>query len=82
MSGSTSGLGQQRETNSDGDQPDAPQPRVLIVTDNASERMGGEAVLPLEYFRVALAAGSTPGCWRTSGTGRSWRPCCRRSSTG
>ena len=52
MSGSTSGLGQQRETNSDGDQPrTAPQPRVLIVTDNASERMGGEAVLPLEYFR-------------------------------
>jgi glycosyltransferase involved in cell wall biosynthesis len=27
------------------------RPRVLIVTDNASERMGGEAVLPLEYFR-------------------------------
>jgi glycosyltransferase involved in cell wall biosynthesis len=26
-------------------------PRVLIVTGNASERMGGEAVLPLEYFR-------------------------------
>src|SRR3954447_14818497 len=52
MLDSFSELGRRQETGPGGDQPrTSTQPRVLIVTDNASERMGGEAVLPLEYFR-------------------------------
>lgn len=34
-----------------------PQPRVLIVADNASATFGGEAVLPLHYYRLLLARG-------------------------
>src|SRR4051794_4842758 len=49
---SASELGQQQDAGPEGDPPrSAARLRVLIVTDNASERMGGEAVLPLEYFR-------------------------------
>lgn len=33
------------------------EPRVLIVADNASERMGGEAILPLHYFRFLRRRG-------------------------
>lgn len=32
-------------------------PRVLILADNASAKFGGEAVLPLHYFRLLLARG-------------------------
>ena len=32
-------------------------PRVLIVADNASERFGGEAILPLQYFRRLRSRG-------------------------
>lgn len=33
-------------------------PRVLIAAENASARFGGEAALPLHYFRVLLARGA------------------------
>jgi glycosyltransferase involved in cell wall biosynthesis len=33
------------------------QPRVLIVSEHASARFGGEAALPLHYFRVLLRRG-------------------------
>ena len=32
-------------------------PRVLIVADHASARFGGEAVLPLHYYRLLRARG-------------------------
>jgi hypothetical protein len=32
-------------------------PRVLIVAEHASAKFGGEAVLPLHYFRVLRARG-------------------------
>jgi glycosyltransferase involved in cell wall biosynthesis len=34
-----------------------PTPRVLIVADHASLKFGGEAALPLHYFRVLLSQG-------------------------
>lgn len=34
-----------------------PPPRVLIVANDASARFGGEAILPLHYFRVLRARG-------------------------
>lgn len=34
-----------------------PRPRVLILADNASERFGGEAILPLQYFRRLRSRG-------------------------
>ncbi|MCP4093832.1 MAG: glycosyltransferase family 4 protein [Planctomycetes bacterium] len=34
-----------------------PSPRVLIVAENVSARFGGEAFLPLHYFRVLRARG-------------------------
>jgi hypothetical protein len=38
------------------------QPRVLIVADHASARFGGEAILPLHWFRLLRgAAGARPG---------------------
>lgn len=33
------------------------EPRILIVADNASELMGGEAILPLHYFRFLRRRG-------------------------
>src|SRR5215213_7671711 len=33
-------------------------PRVLIVADHASARFGGEAALPLHYFRVLRSRGA------------------------
>ncbi|WP_428388832.1 glycosyltransferase family 4 protein [Mucisphaera sp.] len=33
------------------------RPRVIIVADNASARFGGEAILPLHYFRFLRARG-------------------------
>lgn len=35
----------------------APPPRVLIVAEHASARFGGEAILPLHYFRVLRKRG-------------------------
>jgi hypothetical protein len=35
-----------------------PVPRVLIVADHASAKFGGEAALPLHYFRVLRARGA------------------------
>ncbi len=37
--------------------PASPPPRVLVVAENASARFGGEAVLPVHYFRVLRARG-------------------------
>ncbi len=36
----------------------APLPRILIVAEHASASFGGEAALPLHYFRVLLARGA------------------------
>lgn len=36
---------------------DRSKPRVLILADNASERFGGEAILPLQYFRRLRSRG-------------------------
>ena len=33
------------------------QPRVLLIAENASARFGGEAILPLHYFRVLRKRG-------------------------
>ena len=33
------------------------EPRVLIICENASEKMGGEAILPLHYFRFLRRRG-------------------------
>lgn len=39
-------------------QPSAvPEPRVIIVADSASARFGGEAILPLHYYRVLRRRG-------------------------
>lgn len=38
--------------------PSANLPRVLIVAEHASASFGGEAALPLHYFRVLLARGA------------------------
>src|SRR5262245_37126584 len=35
----------------------SPPPRVLLVAEHASARFGGEAILPLHYFRVLRARG-------------------------
>jgi glycosyltransferase involved in cell wall biosynthesis len=37
--------------------PDLKSPRVLIVAENASSKFGGEAVLPLHYFRLLRQRG-------------------------
>ena len=34
-----------------------PEPRVLIIAENVSERFGGEAILPLQYFRRLRSRG-------------------------
>jgi glycosyltransferase involved in cell wall biosynthesis len=36
---------------------DNAQPRILIVAENASAKFGGEAILPLHYFRLLRARG-------------------------
>lgn len=37
--------------------PPGPAPRVLIVAEHASARFGGEAILPLHYFRILRRRG-------------------------
>jgi glycosyltransferase involved in cell wall biosynthesis len=39
------------------DRPRGPSPRVLIVAEHASAKFGGEAILPLQYFRFLRRRG-------------------------